>query len=173
MYAVLVLVVHAVVTSADAQHGDAREGPRGERALRMPCVPPPGSAHTDGYMNTSSWTDTDRSLLVVAVLRARACADGADLYVDLYVQDAQVHHLGARPPRHSGAARWWRHPSPATYLLDNIVAEDRSSRLLVFLVPALRLLMCSQPDASRTREPDTLNLPAAWLDLSHMTVYEP
>lgn len=115
MYAVL--VVHAVVTSADAQHGDAREGPRGERALRMPCVPPPGSAHTDGYMNTSSWTDTDRSLLVVAVLRARACADGADLYVDLYVQDAQVHHLGARPPCQSGAARWRRHPSPAAYLL--------------------------------------------------------
>ena len=66
---------------------------------------------------SSSWTATDRSLLLVAVLRARACADGADLYVDLYVQDAQVHHLGARPPCQSGAARWRRHPSPAAYLL--------------------------------------------------------
>ena len=24
--------------------------------------------------------------------------NGANLYVELYVQDAQVHHLGARPP---------------------------------------------------------------------------
>ena len=43
--------------------------------------------------------------------------NGADLYVDLYVQDAQVHHLGARPPCQSDAARWRRHPSPAAYLL--------------------------------------------------------
>ena len=80
-----------------------------------PACPPRLSAHR--WIAEQLLLDSHRSLPASGGCASCARVCRWSRFVCRFVcRNAEVHRLGARPPRQPGAARWWRHPPPAAYL---------------------------------------------------------